>query len=391
MQEQEEKYSAFVRWLKRKQPFGRYNMKLFANKDNQGESRGGSHAAEPSKKQMIRNVLLCALAVLLLVACLFVIVKLVGVVKDVLTPPVPEQPDGPYTPVDDPQNPDGPGTSGDEDRKLKKNFFTFLIGGTNDGYNVDSIMVGSIDMTTLECNVISIPRDTFIDTNAKIKRINGTYGRVGIEGEGGLLYAVWGLTGIYPQYYCIVNMKQFIEIVDIIGGVDFNVPYNMYHKDLDPDFHIDLKQGQQKLDGKKALMLVRYRGTKMNDFGRMDLQKDFLTAMLKQVKNKFTIDKATAIITTAYKSMKTNMPLDDMIYFYTDALRKMNLNENIHFYTMPWLGTGKYNGQDYVYLNEADALELINKTINPYNEDMTERDLYIDELYKKYDINISKW
>ena len=252
-------------------------------------------------------------------------------------------------------------------------------------------MVGAIDMTTHKCNIISIPRDSMIDTDAKIKRINGTYGRVGMEGKGGLLYAVWGVTGIYPQYYCLVNMKTFIQIVDLIGGVEFDVPYDMYHADKDPDYHIDLKKGTQLLDGKKAIQLVRYRGTKLNDFGRINMQKDFLVAMLKQVKNSFTIDKATGIITTAYKSLKTNMPLDDMIYFYTEGLRKMNLNEDITFYTMPWLGTGKYNGQDYVYLDEAKSIELINNTINPYTTDLTTSDIYVQELYDKLGVTIEKW
>ena len=372
-------------------------------KNYEEENHSGKHANTLSKKQIIRLAVLGVAAALVLA---LLITAIVFIVK-YFDKPENEQPDGPYRPIsgdptnpDDPQNPGntdepgstvGPGTSGDEEKKLKKNFFTFLIGGTNDGYNVDSIMVGSINMTTLECNIISIPRDSMIDTDAKIKRINGTYGRRGMEGEGGLLYAVWGVTGIYPQYYCLVNMKQFIEIVDIIGGVDFEVPYDMYHKDLDPDFHIDLKKGMQNLSGKEALQLVRFRGTKLNDFGRINVQKDFLIAMLKQVKNKFTIDKATAIITTAYKSMKTNMPLDDMLYFYTDALRKMNLNENIHFYTIPWLGTGRYNGQDYVYIDEAGALELINKTINPYTTDLTEKDLYVQELYDKLGVEIDKW
>ena len=365
----------------------------------ENKKREGKRAIKPSKKQLTRLIILGTVAVLLLA---LVITAVVFAIK-VAIKPEPEQPDEPYKPItenpEDPGNNDKPasnetpGTADDpeEQKKLKDNFFTFLIGGTNDGYNVDSIMVGSIDMTTHKCNVISIPRDSMIDTDAKIKRINGTYGRVGMEGKGGLLYAVWGVTGIYPQYYCIVNMKTFIKIVDIIGGVEFDVPYDMYHADADPDFHIDLKKGYQTLNGKKAIQLVRFRGTKLNDFGRINMQKDFLIAMLKQVKNKFTIDKATSIIKTAYDSLKTNMPLDDMIYFYTEGLRKMNLNEDIQFYTMPWLGTGKYNGQDYVYLDEAKSIELINNTINPYTTPLSENDIYVQELYNNLGVNIEKW
>ena len=365
----------------------------------ENKRKEGKRAVKPSKKQITKLVILGVVAALLLA---LVITAVVFAIK-VAVKPTPKQPDGPYKPItenpadpskpDDPGNNETPGTIEDpkDEKKLKENYFTFLIGGTNDEYNVDSIMVGAIDMNTHKCNVISIPRDSMIDTDAKIKRINGTYGRVGMEGKGGLLYSVWGVTGIYPQYYCLVNMKTFIKIVDIIGGVDFEVPYDMYHPDRDPDYNIDLKKGVQNLNGKEALQLVRFRGTKLNDFGRINMQKDFLIAMLKQVKNKFTIDKATSIIKTAYDSLKTNMPLDDMIYFYTEGLRKMNLNEDIKFYTMPWLGTGKYNGQDYVYLDEVKSIEMINNTINPYTTPLTTDDIYVQELYNNLGVNIEKW
>lgn len=261
-----------------------------------------------------------------------------------------------------------------EEKKLKDQFYTFLLVGTNDDYNADTIMLGSIDMKTLKCNLISIPRDSYVDTSGKIKRINGTYGKDGIDG---LCKTVYGISGVYPQYYAILNMKSFIKVVDIIGGVKYYVPMRMYHPDAQEKYTIDLQKGWQTLDGRHALQLVRFRGMKGSDFGRQDLQKDFLVATLKQVREKFTLSKAGDIIETISKSIKTNMSVKDMVWFYTNAVNKMDLEEDIAFYTMPYKGTGIYNSQDYVFLDKEGIAELVNQTVNPYTTDIEPDELNV--------------
>lgn len=58
--------------------------------------------------------------------------------------------------------------------------------------------------------------------------------------------AVENLTGINIDYYITVKTSALIEIVDAIGGVDFDVPINMDYDDDTQDLHIHLKAGQQK-------------------------------------------------------------------------------------------------------------------------------------------------
>ena len=116
------------------------------------------------------------------------------------------------------------------DNTLKENFYTFLIAGTNDNYNTDTIMLGAINTKTLECNIISIPRDSMYETVSVIKRINGAYGfsytqtykkaygEDAPKGIDALREAIRVTTGIYPQYYCLVKMDGFMKIVDSIGA-----------------------------------------------------------------------------------------------------------------------------------------------------------------------------
>ena len=370
-------------------------------------NRGGYRAAKSSKKRIIRMSILIAAALAVLVALGF----LVAFVIDIFTPPTPDQPGRPEPGVSEGGTPGDPGTPGgteptpggdggsqvgDPDTPqngLKENFFTFLIAGTSDNYNTDTIMLGAVNTETLECNIISIPRDTMYDTVSIYKRINGAYGFSYTEtykkangedaprGMDALCEAVRSITGVYAQYYCLVRMDGFIEIVDDIGGVQFNVPVDMYHPDSDPDFNIDLKAGDQLLDGKKALQLVRYRSYKMSDFERMNMQKQFFVTVLQQVKERFGVKNAAKIVTTVSENIKTNMPTQDMLWFYNNVLTKMNnLSEDITFYTLPYSGTGKYQNQDYVYIDVPAALELLNKTVNPFTTDLTEADLNILEL-----------
>lgn len=323
----------------------------------------------------------------LMVICLMIICLCGYVVWDVLQPP-PQPPAPPVSDGNDTDNnsedelpemddPDIP-VGGDISNKTRKtNFYTFLLVGTNDDYNTDTIMLGAVDTDKDIVNVVSIPRDTMVDVDIKIKKINNAYGRKGIDE---LRRLVQEVTGVYPDYYCLVNMDNFIEVVDVIDGVYFDVPYDMKHADANEKFNIDLKKGYQLLDGKKAIQLVRYRGTSASDYGRMEMQRDFLKAVGKKLVTDFSITQASDLISVMSKSIKTNMPVKDMVWFYVNVARTIDFDTAISFETMPGTTTGRYNGQDYVYLDAQKTAEYINEKINPYTTPINQSELNIIHL-----------
>ncbi len=324
----------------------------------------------------------------LIVIMLMVIAFAAYTVWDVLQPPEVRTPpsdattdgkeqDSTQNPTADLKDPTVPvdGQSGEKERK--KNFYTFLLVGTNDDYNTDTIMLGSVDADKDVVNVVSIPRDTMVDVDINIKKINNAYGRKGIDE---LCSEVEEVTGVYPDYYCLVNMEDFIEVVDVIGGVYFDVPYNMYHADKDIKFNIALPKGYQLLDGKKAIQLVRFRGTSASDYGRMEVQRDFLKAVGKKLVSDFSISQASDLISVMSKSIKTNMPVKDMIWFYVNVARTIDFDNDITFDTMPGTTTGKYGKQDYVYLDPQSTVDYINEKINPYTTDIDVDELNIIHL-----------
>jgi len=77
------------------------------------------------------------------------------------------------------------------------------------------------------------------------------------------------------------------------------------------------------------------------------------------------------------ESVKTNMSVRDMAWFYINVLSKLDLDNDVATNTLPYTHTGKYMGEDYVYLDAAGIVELVNKTVNPYTTDISEDDLDI--------------
>lgn len=85
----------------------------------------------------------------------------------------------------------------------------------------------------------------------------------------------------------------FRDLVDAMGGVEFDVPVRMVYEDPYQNLFINLEQGRQVLDGEKAEMLVRYRtGYPEGDLKRIEVQKAFLATMIEQ---KAKVDSAKAL------------------------------------------------------------------------------------------------
>lgn len=187
----------------------------------------------------------------------------------------------------------------------------------------DTIMVASYNPNTQKANLLSIPRDTYTGKNPKrataSQKINSLYNKD--KDPKDIIDAVNELTGLDLKYYVIIRTEALIELVDAIGGVEFDVPIDMEYDDPTQDLHIDLKAGLQKLDGEKAEQLLRWRHSnyehgKMttypseygsNDFGRMRTQRDFIVATLKQTLKPGNIFKLGEILDIAQKNVETNL------------------------------------------------------------------------------------
>lgn len=267
----------------------------------------------------------------------------------------------------------------------KEGWYTILLVGVDKGsYLTDTMMLCSFDIINHDLKIASIPRDTFINSKASGYKLNAAYttgvnkGGTQEAGMEELMKQVSLLVGFVPDAYCMIKLEAFVEIVDIIGGVEFDVPQNMYYSDPVQNLLIDLKKGVQVLDGDKAMQLVRFRsGYDAQDLTRMEVQQDFIKAMAKQVLTVKNTLKVPEICETVFENMYTNLTVGNIIAFAQELL-KVDL-DNIETMTMI-NEDGGWNDTSYVFLYGYDMVDTVNEWFNPYEEDLTIDDIYVYTL-----------
>lgn len=324
----------------------------------------------------VRAVLKTLYILLFIVSALIVTVYIVF--KVAVKPPEVEAPPVVEVPIrvsDDPATPDDESLQTDPDAAVttiqlerKEQFHTFLLMGTDDGNgNADTIMVGSYDLKNNKISVISIPRDTLVDVSRTVKKINAAYGVGGVDQ---LLDELKDVLGFRPDHYIKVDIQAFQDVVNLLGGVSFYVPCDMYHDD-GAGFIINLKQGSQWLNGNQALQLVRYRGYANADLGRIQTQQKFLQQLAKQVLSVSSVTKVNQFAKILSQYFDTDLSVTELAYFGAAAL-KLDFSSDVTFETLPGDGTASYKGINWYYQLEPEAcLEIINRTVNPYTTDIT--------------------
>ena len=266
----------------------------------------------------------------------------------------------------------------EQESKRKDGFYTILVCGTDDGNGgSDTIMLAAVDTENKAINVVSIPRDTLVNEDWTVKKINSAYNRGGIEG---VEEQVEKITGFPVDFYVTVDLKAFIELVDAIGGVDFEVPINMNYDDPAQDLHIHFQAGMQHLNGQQAMEVVRFRhnndggGYPMQDLDRIQTQQAFLKTVANKLFSLQSVIKVPEFARIFFDNVKSNLALGEMVWFGNQALEIGT--ENIHFTTLPGEAKTVYGGSYYV-LDKDACLTLFNEGFNPYKEDLTAADLNI--------------
>lgn len=232
----------------------------------------------------------------------------------------------------------------------------------------DTIIVCSYDPKTQEASMLSIPRDTFIGDSQRnattSDKINSLYNS-GKDPEK-TLEAVNKLTGLNIENYVLIDTEALVELVDIIGGVEFDVPIDMKYDDYSQDLHVDLKQGWQKLNGDQVEQLVRFRHNAngstysyeygIEDFGRMRTQREVIIAIAKQTIQLKNVKEIGNIIDIAEKYVDTNMNFKSLKDYIPYAV---NINtDNIKAEQLP--GEARYiNGISFFLADEEETKQVV--------------------------------
>ena len=229
-----------------------------------------------------------------------------------------------------------------------------LLGDTMQGLT-DTIMIGSYDIKNQHVDVISVPRDTYYPREdhpgAALSKINAVYKTEDIIGAAG---AVSDVTADIPIHaYSVIDEEGIRAIVDSMGGVPMDVPFDMKYTDKKTNLYIDLKEGEQVLDGDKAVQFIRYRkGYKQGDIGRVEAQQQFMNNAFKQAIG-WHLPK---VAMTVVKNVDTDISVGTTLRLGIKGI--FLKKEDMETYTLP--GDSSYkNGASYWIVDEKATEEMV--------------------------------
>jgi LCP family protein required for cell wall assembly len=220
-----------------------------------------------------------------------------------------------------PSSCDGPG---------RMNILLVGIDGFDANYSraarADSIMVVGVNFSAQNAQVLSVPRDLWVQlpnlTQVPEARINTAYhyGELyGIPGGGPAeLSAVMASTfGLRIDRFAVVNFLAFEQGIDAIGGIDINLPAAIHDANYPlrdgsgRTIAIDFPAGWVHMDGSTALIYARTRHDS-SDFKRMRRQQQVLYAIRDKLISPETVPQLPALAQVLFSSVYTNLTLADI-------------------------------------------------------------------------------
>lgn len=238
---------------------------------------------------------------------------------------------------------------------------------------VDTIMIAAVNIETGEVDIVSIPRDSYVPiyNQGKYKdKINSanfwgwSNGLPGVEDkvEAGIITQVETISAVLGDvpihFYVTVDMEAVVEIVDIMGGVWYDVPKRTYHK----SGRIIAEPGYQRLSGKKFLDYVRSR-VDGGDYQRAKKQQNVMVALFQQFKQSNQLVNIPQILLSMNNKVRTNLSLEQIAALAIFGTRKVDSKEiTTHTIegTLSWGAIpGRAEGNNYYLIDHKQRVQLI--------------------------------
>jgi len=362
-------------------------------KNNKGKSRRPKHLI----KIIVLSIAVIAIAAVTVVALdLFTDSEIIFQPPDVNFDPRPNRPqpsDNPGNTTQVPVDPAAPGIAFSGDGIRRAGVYTFLIFGLDEGENADVIMTATFDTVNHSLYVLSIPRDTLVNTEWNLKKANAIlpnlWARHRSEPDRNKREALVmadaierfaDVLGFEVDFWVSLDMRAFTTLIDAVGGIDFYVPVNMNYTDNAANLRINFRRGMHYgLTGQQALEIIRFRSFANADIGRINIQQQLLTAAVTQILDNRasfgTLTNIARLADIAINQVRTNLPLTTMAWFGR-AFMQLEA-ENIHFITLPVNAMDSVNRISYPTILLDQWLEILNEHISPLISDKTIEDLSI--------------
>jgi LCP family protein required for cell wall assembly len=276
------------------------------------------------------------------------------------------------------------------------NILLMGVGGDeNDAPDLtDTLMLASIDPVNKTASLLSLPRDMWVNIpNVGKMKLNAAYetGKYRYQGKidhsnadyravsAGFTMVdqtIEDITGVTVHYNVLLNYHAFRRAIDTVGGVDINVPEQLY----DPTMAWEngwnpvlAKAGPQHMDSKRALNYARSRHTS-SDFARSQRQRALMLALKEKVVSLGTLGnpmKISELMSAFGDNVKTDLSLSDTVALY--SIMKDIDNKNVGSLGLAdngnsFITTDNMNGQSVVrpklgYFNYTDIRSYVRRSL----------------------------
>ncbi len=226
-----------------------------------------------------------------------------------------------------------------------------------DEFRTDTMILATFDREGNVIKMINIPRDTLslISDEQAFDKINHAHALGGIEGA---VDSVENLFNIPVDFYIRVNFDSVVDIVNTLGGVEFDVPFDMEEPNQDDSGKIKVKKGKRMLTGEEALAVVRSRRVD-SDFGRGERQMQMIQAIMNRSKSTGAITKIDKLVDVVSENVTHNFTMNEIT-----NLAKYFASNDVKFETTRLLGEDYigYTGA-YYYKPSEEHLFVLSKTL----------------------------
>lgn len=249
-----------------------------------------------------------------------------------------------------------------------------------EGPLTDFIMLVQYNPTTKKVAALSIPRDTKVIGSIDGK-INSAYAKRKKMDD--LIDRVQEVTSVPIDNYILLETSVVEEMVDAIGGITYDVPFDMKYDDNSQNLHINILKGKQTLDGENVVKFLRFRKNndktiQWGDIQRIDLQQDFIKAAAKQIVTPEILPKLPELIKLGLSLVKTDISYGEMIKYANDVLT-FNM-DNLRMEVLPG-EAGYVDGLSYYIANTKETVALVEELF--YNDEVAEEVVEVVEEQKK--------
>ncbi|WP_225913879.1 LCP family protein [Leptolyngbya ohadii] len=176
----------------------------------------------------------------------------------------------------------------------------------------DSMLLVRFDPQSHQLTVLSLPRDTrTLVEGAGTTKLNeaNVYGGPALAARS----VTELLGGVEIDRYVRINVQGVEKLIDALGGVKVNVPQDMSYKDDSQHLYINLKKGEQLLNGAQAVQFLRFRYDALGDIGRVQRQQMFMRALVEQALKPTTLSKTPQVLSVIQSNLDTNLNVEELI------------------------------------------------------------------------------